>query len=361
VADDDLLRRLRDAIETSGGIDPAELVQAAWEDAAAEAKSVLQAVMTKALLEGAAESLRTLAEQPPSRPARVAQPTRAEVAQPTAPSSGDPWVWYLYGVTRAATEVPKVRGVGDREVVAISAGGLQALASRVPVDEFDEDVLADRVTDMEWLSREAQAHEAVLAAAVSGPAVLPFRFGTVYRTPDRVVQFLTDQGHALMAQLDRLTGCHEWSVKLLVDDETVAAWATEHEPDIVAIGAGGTEKGEGHSYFARKRQEQAVAEAQERLVAGVVDECHEQLAQAAEQATTARPQDPTLSGYTGRMVLNGIYLVRDAALPAFREQVEQLEQRLGTRGFSVALTGPWPAHHFVDMAAMSGADGPVTL
>jgi hypothetical protein len=353
VPDDDLLRRLRDAVESSAGIDPEELVAAAWEDAATEAKAVLQAVMTKALLEGAAAALQPARSSEASRPPRV-PPAESGTSAPIGAGSGDPWVWYLYGVTRAGAPMPEVRGVDDYEVVSITAGGLQAIASRVPFDDFNEDTLAERVTDMEWLSTQAQAHEAVLAAAVSGPAVLPLRFGTVYRSPERVVQFLTDQAHELKGQLDRLTGCHEWSVKLLADDVAIARWAAEHEPDVVAVQAEPT-KGEGHSYFARKRREQAVDEARERLVNGVVDECHDQLSRPAVQATTARPQDPSLSGYEGRMVLNGIYLVQDVTLPAFRERVEQLEQRLGPRGFSFALTGPWPAHHFVDMAAMSTA------
>ena len=350
--DDDLLRRLRDAVEASGAIDPAELVAAAWEDAATEAKAVLQAIMTKALLEDAVAAL-----QPQPEP----QPEPAPA--PAAAGGADVWVWYLYGVTRTGAPLPTISGVGGSEVVAITAGGLQALASRVPAGEFDEDLLAERVTDMDWLSREAQAHEAVLAAAVSGPAVLPLRFGTVYRTPERVVQFLTNQGHALTAQLARLTGCHEWSVKVLADHDAIARWAAEHEPNIVALDAPAAEKGDGHSYFARKRRELAIGGARERLINGVVRECHDQLSEPAVEVTTARPQDPALSGYDGRMVLNGIYLLRDAALPTFREHVEQLEQRLAPRGFSFAVTGPWPPHHFVDMAAMSGgpSDGSAVL
>lgn len=351
--DDGLLRRLRDAVAGSGQVDAAELVDAAWEDAAAEAKGVLQAVMTKVLLEEAAVVLQPAprrAAAPAAHPAFQPDPAAADVRDP-----GDPWVWYLYGVTRAGTSLPKISGVGGHEVVPISAGGLQAIASRVPRDDFDEEALTERVTDMEWLSREAQAHEQVLAAAVSGPAVLPFRFGTVYRSPARVTQFLTDQAPALMAQLDRLAGCHEWSVKILTDDDAVAGWAAQHEPEVVALETAASQLSEGHSYFARKRREQAVDEVRERLVAGVVDECHEQLAEMAVQATTARPQDPSLSGYEGRMVLNGVYLVQDTALPEFREAVEQLEERIAARGFSFALTGPWPPHHFVDITAMSGS------
>ena len=361
--DDDLLRRLRDAVEGSGGIDPAELVDAAWEDAVAEAKAVLQAVMTKALLEDAVATMRPArsAAPPASAVAATSRPAPAPAPAPAPTTEG--WVWYLYGVTRAGVPLPTTGGVGGHEVVPITAGGLQAIASRVPAAEFDEDVLAERVSDMEWLSREAQAHEAVLAGAVSGPAVLPLRFGTVYRTPERVVQFLTEQAHALLAQLGRLTGCHEWSVKLLADDDAIGRWAADHEPQVVALDAPAAEKGEGHSYFARKRREQAVGEARERLISDVVRQCHDQLSAPAVQATTARPQDPALSGYDGRMVLNGIYLVADDALPEFRQQVDQLEQRLRPRGFSLALTGPWPPHHFVDLPTTSGesANGTAAL
>ena len=355
--DDDLLRRLRRAVESGTGIDAGELVDAAFQDAVAEARTVLQAVMTKALLEQAAEHLtqqtagQSTGPLPLSRTAAHEPAAEADVAT-EGQSDPEGWVWYVYGVARAGSAVPTTTGVGGHEVVPIPVGRLQAIASRVPAADFSEAALERDVTDLEWLSREAQAHESVLAEAVSGRGVLPFRFGTVYRSRERIAELLTEHAVAFNGQLDRLSGRHEWSVKILVDDTVMSRWAAAHEPDVAALDADVGNASDGHSYFARKRQEQALDHALERMQSGIAKECHDTISQAAEQATTARPQDPSLSGYEGRMILNGIYLVDDTAPPGFRQEVATLEERHRARGCEFVVTGPWPPHSFVDIGVL---------
>src|SRR3712207_6223891 len=73
VADDDLLRRIRAAVGDARAVaDAPALVDAAWDDAVADAKSVLQAVFTKALLEAAADQLNAHPVSPGARPPTAA-------------------------------------------------------------------------------------------------------------------------------------------------------------------------------------------------------------------------------------------------------------------------------------------------
>jgi hypothetical protein len=47
------------------------------------------------------------------------------------------------------------------------------------------------------------------------------------------------------------------------------------------------------------------------------------------------------------MLLNGVYLVDDVDINAFRQAVEELNRRFGPRGARAELTGPWPPYNFV--------------
>ena len=76
-------------------------------------------------------------------------------------------------------------------------------------------------------------------------------------------------------------------------------------------------------------------------------EAHERLADRAVEALLNPLQNPEVSGHVGDMILNGVYLVADAGLEAFTDEVQDLTARFEDRGVTVELTGPWPPYNFV--------------
>jgi hypothetical protein len=81
---------------------------------------------------------------------------------------------------------------------------------------------------------------------------------------------------------------------------------------------------------------------------------HETLSGAAEDCRLHAPQNPTLSGASGRNVLNAAYLVPRVDSEEFVEKVERTKD--GAPGIRVELTGPWAAYSFAgeDIAEEEG-------
>ena len=74
---------------------------------------------------------------------------------------------------------------------------------------------------------------------------------------------------------------------------------------------------------------------------------HETLT-AASATGLRNPLHPReLSGYEDEMVLNGVYLVPDAATRRFSTLVDGLDERYAASGLRFELTGPWPPYNFV--------------
>jgi hypothetical protein len=71
---------------------------------------------------------------------------------------------------------------------------------------------------------------------------------------------------------------------------------------------------------------------------------HETLSGAAEESRLHAPQNPTLSGASGRNVLNAAYLVPRVNSEEFVEKVEHTKD--DAPGIRVELTGPWAAYSF---------------
>jgi hypothetical protein len=104
-------------------------------------------------------------------------------------------------------------------------------------------------------------------------------------------------------------------------------------------------EGAGRAYLMRKRQErenvlQARASAAE--LAGRIDAHLRRLAVAA---VTRPPQRGPLARHTGRMVLNAAYLVENHDSERLQRAVHDLNAQDG--GFTVELSGPWPAYNFI--------------
>ncbi|MDA0165683.1 GvpL/GvpF family gas vesicle protein [Solirubrobacter ginsenosidimutans] len=234
-------------------------------------------------------------------------------------------IW-VYGVQDAAAARPPAGPGVDpaHPVEQVRHAGLAAVASRIDLARFGADALSESLEDLETLGALARAHDRVLGEALGAGALVPFSMCTLYTSLDGVRAMLARERTSLARALERLRGRSEWGVKGF-------APATPAPPAAQAT--------TGAEYLARKSAVKRDRNALEAAVAAV----HEALAAAADAATLSPLQDPRLAGRTEEMVLNGVYLVADADVFAFRALVADLVAR---HHVPLEVTGPWPAYHF---------------
>ena len=257
------------------------------------------------------------------------------------PSNG--LAWYVYGIVEAGTEAPA--GVGA-EVSTLTAGPVSALVSRVPLDEYAEEVVRARLEDPAWLAGAAHAHEAVLEAALRSGAVVPFRLLTVFRDGDQLREFLAARSEALRAVLNRVRGRAEVGVKSFVDrsvlDDHVAAESaalTELDVEIASAQIG-------RAYLLRRRREQALDDEATRRIVDLASALHARLRDAAEAGVANPVQSREATGRAEEMVLNGAYLVPGGDDRLERE-LDALREEYAPLGVTFERTGPWPPYNFV--------------
>ncbi|GAA2080207.1 GvpL/GvpF family gas vesicle protein [Streptomyces albiaxialis] len=252
---------------------------------------------------------------------------------------------YVYAVTRPFDEpLPaELRGVDGTVPHTLLHDGLQAVISLVPEADFAEEPLRAHLEDLDWLSGTARAHQAVVDALTRLTCPLPLRLGTVYRDDEGVRRMLADGGPRFRRTLDRLEGRVEWGVK-------VSTERPEEPPPEPSASAPVS----GRDYLRRRRsqvtaRESALADA-ERLA----DALHAALARDAEDVRLHRPQNPKLSGASGRNLLNASYLVPGARSEAFLELLERLAA--SEPDVRVEVTGPWAPYSFAAETADAPAD-----
>jgi Gas vesicle synthesis protein GvpL/GvpF len=349
-AGDESFESLRAAIEQLAAGEIADLLAEARVEARTRVRSMLSEAMAQAMLERAREELQ--APVPPRREpsgSAVGPPTRPEEHREEVspgvtdrgPGASD-FGWYVYCVTEGG-EPPvaaELTGVDpSQEVSTLAHGSLEAVVSRVPLDQFGEEELRARLSDMAWLERTARRHEAVLDAVREQRALVPMRLCSIYREQSGVRMMLEREREELESALDRVRGKAEWGVKVFLSDVEVA----DAEDDPSSSGGPGM----GTAYMERRRREHGERRRAGERVEAACDAVHDRLSAVAVEGRLVPPQRPEVSGHDGDMILNGVYLVADRDTERFAETVSALTDEVAPLGLELERTGPWPAYNFI--------------
>jgi hypothetical protein len=378
---DDSLERLRAAIDQLAATDAADLLNEARIEARARVRATLADALAHSMLERLHEQLPDPVRDtaPPRQERPVSAQTRDEPATrrnsvrsapddaeprpgPTdadppddaeprpAPTDAEPHptppsdepAWYVYGVIGGDTELDgSLVGVDPAHAVTtLREGALAAVASLVPLEEFDEVQLREHLGDMSWVEATARAHEAVLEAIRDQTTVIPMRMCTVYRSESGIREMLTREADPLRDALDRLDGKAEWGVKVFTSGAAADA-------DADASASPSSHDSPGAAYMERRRTDRERRQRALQVAQEAADLIHERLSAVASNAQVIPLQRPEVTGHSGDMILNGVYLVPDDAAEAFHEEVRALASELGPHGIELNPTGPWPAYNFV--------------
>jgi hypothetical protein len=212
--------------------------------------------------------------------------------------------------------------------------GLVAVVSTVPEAEFAEEPLRARLEDLDWLTATARAHQGVVDALTALTTPLPLRLATVLRDDSGVRMMLQERADDLHRALDRLDGRVEWGVKVYAEP---AGAAPAEQP-------AQKKPATGRDYLRQRRLSRQAHEEMRENTDEFARRLHENLSGRAEDYRLHAPQNPALSGRSGRNVLNAAYLVPRAHSEAFVTEVDK--EKSGIPGVRVELTGPWAAYSF---------------
>jgi hypothetical protein len=242
---------------------------------------------------------------------------------------------YVYGVMRAADvdEAPHVPGLDKRYPVRLHrVGELVAIVGEVDLAEFDGETLRSNLQNREWLEEKVWAHERVLEAALSTAAVLPMRFGSVYRADRGVEAFLEANAEAFATSLDRLDGRAEWGVKV---------YGTSADQDAPAA-----DKSSGRAYLVARKAALDALRAHDAAQAAAAEQVLAELAALADAhqvGGAARATKPSAA-----LLLNAAFLLQDTDRQRFLDAVGSLEARFASSGLLFEVSGPWPPYNFTD-------------
>jgi hypothetical protein len=229
---------------------------------------------------------------------------------------------YVYCLSDEVTAgaVGDVAGVGGERPRIVERAGLSAVVS--PYGDKKIAVTRENVT----------AHERVVRRVLAERTPLPFRFGTIV-TEARLASYLDSQQSTLKAQLERVRGAVEMSVKVIWKPEAGGVEGDE--------AAGEAPGGSGTKFLLKKRRELSGESARKeraeevcawlgRAVEGLVRESRVEL----------QPSE--------NLILAASYLVERALLSDYRRALGRAKTERPELQF--LTSGAWPPYSFTSVA-----------
>jgi hypothetical protein len=216
--------------------------------------------------------------------------------------------------------------------------GLYAVVADAPLAKYGEAAINKGLTDLDWVSRAAVAHEAVVEAFIDRTAVLPMKLFTIFTTDRRAAAYVQAERQRIAAVVKRVANHQEWGVRVVLD-RARAASAPAKKVNGAARGRSGV------AYLTQKKAQR--------------DSVHELAAHARETVTALydrlsarsrlakRRSASELPAQGGPLLLDAAFLVPRARATAFQALAEREARALARHGYGLMFSGPWPPYSFV--------------
>lgn len=247
---------------------------------------------------------------------------------------------YVYCVAagRAAPRLARApQGLPDMErprALRVSAG-LWLVVANAPLSRYGRAPIEAGLRDLDWVSRCAVAHEAVVEhVARTGATVVPTKMFTLFADDARAVAHVARIKKKLDGLIRRVSGRQEWGLRVTLDERRALARAGDDRN-------GGPTSGT--AFLLRKKAEKDAAR---RLATRARAEADRLFDHLAGHADGARRRTPT-ADTPGRLLLEATFLVPATRARAFRAEAARRKRALAPDGYDLSLSGPWPPYSFV--------------
>jgi len=235
-------------------------------------------------------------------------------------------------VRQPATRLP---GVGLVRLLDVNPR-LWLVVADAPANKYGEHALNAKLSDLDWVSRAAVAHEAVVESFLGEHAILPMKLFTIFTSDDRALEQVRDDRRRVDAAVKRVANHLEWGVRVTHVRSAVKP---------VARRAAVPKSASGASYLSRKKaQRDAALELAERAQEAMAT-LYDRLADRSRLGRRRSASELPIDG--GPLLLDAAFLVPRSRSTGFRSLVTREARRLGRLGYHVTLTGPWPPYTFV--------------
>ena len=237
---------------------------------------------------------------------------------------------------RPARALRGLPGTGPVRILDLEDGLYEAVAD-APLDKYSEAAINKGLADLDWVSRAAVAHEAVVEAFTSETAVLPMKLFTIFTSDERAVEDVRAERRRIATVVKRVANHQEWGVRVVIDRARAAAAAPKKQAAPAARS--------GVAYLTQKKAQRDSANELAANARETVAALYDRLAAKSRLAKRRLASELPVQG--GPLLLDAAFLVPRARAAAFQALASRESRALARHGYGLTFSGPWPPYSFV--------------
>jgi hypothetical protein len=212
-----------------------------------------------------------------------------------------------------------------------------AVVADAPLKDYNEQAINRGLTDLNWVSRAAVAHEAIVESFSAAPVVLPMKLFTIFTSDERVLEHFARERLQIETLLARVHNHDEWGIRVVLDRARAVA-----DSDRRAARKDGPS---GAGYLQRKKAQQEASARLAQRSRDVMADLYDRFARDATLARRRTAHELPVQG--GPLLLDAAFLVPRSRSSRFRSLVDRKTQTLAPQGYGITLSGPWPPYTFM--------------
>lgn len=241
-----------------------------------------------------------------------------------------------------AVAEPESRPVNQADGIFLKEWNKLLIAyKKVDKQEFGEDLKAN-LDNLEWLKKQVLAHEQSIQTLLPLGTVIPFKFGRIFETEEKLVQQLSSNRDFWTKEIKRLKGKQEWSLKVIADTEALQNYLQASQGTLKKEAEEIAQSSAGKAFFLKKKQALKTKE--------ILNKKMEEEGQALLEKLQSLTEDLHLKQAQGdhqnKLLLNAVLLL-EKSTDFFEWTEKELETLLSHQAYRFLISGPWAAYHFL--------------
>jgi len=258
------------------------------------------------------------------------------------------WVYCIRPLTVRAPK-NKISGIqSGTKVYSLPFKDIEALVSHLDTNQFNEKHLRKKLeNDRKWTERSIKLHHQVIVKAGNLGAVVPMKFGTLFKTKKGLEAMLKKYYRKFKNLLEYLKDKQEWGLKVYLDSKKFVEQLKKKDRELRQFEKRKTEIPEGMRWYLDRKIDKVINQKLDNQIEEYLAEILEELKQYAEKIVINTPLPKELTGRDKDMVLNSACLIKKKQRKSFKKVLEKIFKEFYKSGFELEMTGPWPPYNFV--------------
>lgn len=254
---------------------------------------------------------------------------------------------YLYCFFRGPSSLSPQEGIDEANpTLILSCNDLCALVSPVPASDYNQEALAQRLQDLEWLTPRVKRHDLIIRYAMAHHPVIPVRFGTIYVNAERVLGILRSRYDELCCHLDFISAKEEWGVKVYAEKGAGRKIEVSSELIDQLDRKISSTKSPGQAYLLTKKRESLIRQQSAESLRATSDKLYQQMLPWSVDGRRSKALSRNATGKESDMILNAAFLLHKLDVEDFKGKVDALAADYEDYDLSFEISGPWPCYNF---------------